>query len=684
FQAWNVSRWVKGETRPPMREQAVQLLVAKDYADRLRMPPFPPLYPLSIGYAMSRPDPARAALWANAGYMALLLLALWGLGAHFGGPWVGFATALLFSCAPELQRLQSTQLLDLALIAVVAAAYWALLLSERFARWGPSLAFGALFAAAMLTKWSAFSYFFPAYWLAAQAMADRSRRPKALAAALLAVVLAAPWYVVELPFLLPRLVDASADQAVSLFTVSGFFSYPLQLIYGLETPLLILGVVALVAPAVERRKDDFWLPLAWLGTSLVFWMIVPNRQLRYLLPAVAPLALAAAATWPRGLVAALCAYQLAAAANFSAGWVRGAHPVIGIPVNFFRSEPPKAEAWPLDDILSEASRLHRDPPAFGGMVVVANHGQLNYAGLTWEERRLGIGNLRMREVNRRLCELAEFVLVKTGSLGPDGVIDGLPAARDQVLDPKGWFRKAYREAKRWPLPDGSEALLFARADPAVAPIPDRKVRYDYYEEGPFSAKALAADFGAYDPVRSVYPRARLEAASVSIDGLEIDHPSLELEDLGFVPVRYEGKVAEASRKDSLLDLRFIRLRRLRLLSGSVSEASLAAFLRDRVKGLEETRVTLEGTAAAKARIRGIPVQVELSAELPEGGGVLEARVLRAEAFGVPIPRGLLDRYGKISLDLRPNPELPFEVDAGALRIEGGRVLVGGESRAKPR
>src|SRR5687767_2858552 len=110
FHAALTASWVRRETRPPAWDQAIHLEISLDCLKAVRkgdyralfhpvpkpgMPPFPPLYHLSLAYAHAHPDPALAALWANLGYMALFCLALWGMGCILFGPWQGLAAAAL-------------------------------------------------------------------------------------------------------------------------------------------------------------------------------------------------------------------------------------------------------------------------------------------------------------------------------------------------------------------------------------------------------------------------------------------------------------------------------------------------------------------------------------------------------------------------------------------------------------
>ncbi|MBI2362937.1 MAG: glycosyltransferase family 39 protein, partial [Elusimicrobia bacterium] len=517
FHAAQTAHWVRHDTRPPAWDQSVQpetawdlkeALAKGDLAGALRMrpkpgmPPFPLLYHFSIQPALSSPDPVAAALWVNWAYLALLCVALWGLGRHFLGEWEGLGAAVLFTCVPELGWLQREVLVDIPLTAWVACAYWALAASDGFRKKAPSALFGLCFGAAMMTKWSAFSFFLPAvipFW---SALTGFGKAAPLLAAGLAGLV-CLPWYIAQAPILLPRLFEAAADQAVPVWKGGAAFTYVFLMGSGLEVPLLVLGVGGAFVPTAKRRNEDHWLLPAWFLTSLLFWTIVPNRQLRYLLPGLVPLGVLAMGPWPKQLSIAACALSLLMAWNYP----RAVLPhltVGGVPVSLFRSDKPVKEAWPLGDILKAAAERRDTELPFANLAFVANHPRFNGPVLNWERKHLGLDGLRIRGVTKRTTELCEFVVVKAGDLGPASVTGQLPEVQKVMLDAGRWFGRGWKEVKSFPFPDGTQAVLFQRRKLSAPPIPPGKVTVAYYEEGHFKAEGMVLDFGPWDAERGVY------------------------------------------------------------------------------------------------------------------------------------------------------------------------------------
>lgn len=690
FHGLQLAHWNARETRPPAWDQAIQLEIAHDYHRAFRawdmgtlftlapkpgMPPFPPLYHLALQYAMDEPDPVAAARWANWGFMALLCVSLWGLARRAAGPWAGAAAAILFSCAPEVQWLFRETLMDLALAALTAAAYWALLASERFERRRPAAAFGVLFGLAMLTKWSAWTYFLPVFWFASEAANEPQRLRNFLRAAGIALALCAPWYLVQWTVLVPRLFGAAADNAVPITTVAGLFAYFHQMSVGLETPFFLVAFFSLLnASASKTARREAGPLLAWFFTSLVFWMLVPNRQLRYLLPGLAPLAVLTAATAGRRLLIGLCALQVLAAANYGNAWIAPKRASLGLALSLFRADAPKREDWRLAEILRKADELRDKSRPFANLALLANHPQFNGASFNWEVDRLGLDGIRMRGINRRICEFAEFLLMKTDDLGPPEVTGQLPKVRERLLISTSWFMRGYGEAGRWTLPDGSAAVLYRRRPMPPGVFPPGAASFDFYEDKDLKAEGLVIDLGPFDRARGVYPKVRVKARTVSIRGLDLRGLDAEFEDLQFVTVEDPEDRTPSARQELLLDVRLLGMKRLTLRSLSADAESIVALAKARVKGLRSARLELEDGISAGADWRGLKLAAEAEAALtPEA---LELSLRRLRVGGVPVPTWLLGPQRGYRLDFAPDPELPFELAIPSLELRGGKLTIG--------
>lgn len=635
------------------------------------MPPFPPAYHLLLRGAYGSQDPARAALWVNWWYMALLAVSLFAVAWRFLPDGRALAATLIFCASPGLQDLMTTQLVDLAMVAWAAAAYGALLSSERFTLWLPALAFGLVHAAGMLHKWSFFSYLLPAYAVWARALSDRRARPKALVAALLSAALFAPWYASHLALLPSRLVQASADFAVPFWREGAWASYLRQSCGALGPAAWLLGLIGLLAPQYARRRESGWLLASWAAFSYVFWTLVPNRQIRFLLPGLAPLGIALAAAWPSPVAWAVAALQVLGAANFVFGWVG---PVTLktplMPVIFFENRPPAVEDWKIEEILRRIETERDASRPLTNVTLLANDVYFNAPTFHWTQRRLGLPHVRMRGVNKRLCELSEFLLLKDGVIGPSTVISGLPEAAKIVKDPSSWFAKAYAESARWRLPDGSFAVLYRQRRDLRRPVVRRRLDYPFFEAGRVSLHALRLDFGAWDPSVAAWRTARIKADRVEVRGLVVRGVSAELEGFSFVG-DYEGGRGDFDWNE----LRLLRLTRLRITGLSVGERELGIFLEKRVPGLEVTALKLDGTLRASGSWRGKSFFLEAAPEFDASARRLRVNVQSLSYMGTPLPASLLRPIKELSLSLDPSPEIPFFIELPGLTVRDGRLSV---------
>ena len=678
--------YVSVDTRPPSWDQATQMEIALDYREAIGagrwgdlwylapkpgMPPFPPAYQLLLRGAYDSPDPAHAALWVNWWYMAVLAVSLFGICWRFLPDSRALAATLAFCAAPGLQDLLTTQLVDLSMVSWTCAGYWALLSCEGFTAWLPSLAFGVLYAVGMLHKWSYFSYMLPAYVIAGRALGDKRARWKVLAAGALSVALFAPWYWAHLALLPARLVQASSDFAVPFWQDGAWANYLVQACAGLGPALWLLGFISLLTPQYARRRENGWVLAYWVVFSYVFWTVVPNRQLRFLLPGLAPLGLALAATWPRALTWSVAAVQLLGMANFFFGVLGPFNlPTPLMTMTFLENRPPAREDWKTEEILRRIE-AQRDPSRpLTNVTLVANDDYFNAPTFHWMQRRLNLPHARMRGVNGRLCELSEFVLLKSGRLGPEGVIGGLPEAAKAIAKPGGWFSLAYEQTDRWPLPDGGAAVLYRQRRGRAKPTSRRRLEPASFEAGLIKVSDLRVALGDWDPGLSAWTTAAASADRVEVRGLVVRGAAADLENFSYVPV-YEGAGDVYDWKDA----RLMRLDRVTVRRLEVKAEDLKAFLEKRISGLSLDSLTLDGTVKAAGRWNGKPVSAEASLDFDRAARQLRVRILAAAYGGLPVPKAMFRPIKELTVSLDPNPETPFFIDLPGLTIKDGRLTV---------
>lgn len=680
-----VRSYIRTDTRPPAWDQAIHMEIALDYREALKtgrladawylapkpgMPPFPPAYHLLLMRAYDSADPARAALWVNWFYLALLSISIFGIAWRFRPDETALAAVILFVASPAVQDLLTTQLVDLPLVAIAAAAYWALLASDEFTRWLPALAFGVLHAVGMLHKWSFFSYMLPAYWIALTATREKRTAVIMLVSAAASAALLTPWYAAHLALLPSRLVQASSDFAVSPWSAAAWMVYFKQA-SSLLTPFVwILGVIGLAAPQMKRNREQAWVLLAWVATSYIFWTIVPNRQLRFLLPGLVPIGIALVSTWPKAVAWGAAALQLVCMLNFFGGWVGPLTiPLPYYSLEFFDNRPARREDWRTEEILRKIE-AERDPSApVTNVTLVANDTYFNAPTFHWTQRMLKLEHARMRGVNRRLCELSEFVIVKEPKVGPDGVIAGLNEAAAEIRQPKGWFARSYEELARWPLPDGNAAILYRQRRGLPKPYDGEALVYQHYAVGKAEMKDLKIKFGPWDPAKSVYKTMGVTIGRVELKGLVLDATSVDLVNAGFIPVM------KTERQLDWADVRLLRLERLKINALEIGSDELKAFVSQRVPGLSVSELTLNKTVRIRGSYKGKPVAAEAALQLLDSPRRIKIDLMSVNLAGLAVPLSMFREIKELTISLEPNPETPFYIDLPGLTIADGRLTI---------
>ena len=116
---------------------------------------YPPLVHLTVAgsYQLFGVSMDVAAM-ANSLYLALLLLAVYGIGERLAGHWVGLLSAFLVSLLPMIFAMSRYLYLDFALTAMVATNVCLLLRSDRFQRRGYALLYGLSLGLGLLVKWT--------------------------------------------------------------------------------------------------------------------------------------------------------------------------------------------------------------------------------------------------------------------------------------------------------------------------------------------------------------------------------------------------------------------------------------------------------------------------------------------------------------------------------------------------
>ncbi|MBL8693838.1 MAG: hypothetical protein JNJ88_07030 [Planctomycetes bacterium] len=184
-----------------------------------------------------------------------------------GARWTGYATALAWMSFPAVLGNSRFYMFEFPLAAIVALTTWAMLASQGFTRWIPTLAAGAAAGLASVTRAGGpLLLVGPAAVIAAAAL-RRPTRMRALAGMLAATCIAgavaATWYARNLRDLLDYVSSVTYGSRASVYAGAGsglswenvHYALYWNSLTGPGIPMLVLGFCGLLIQVFERRSQ---------------------------------------------------------------------------------------------------------------------------------------------------------------------------------------------------------------------------------------------------------------------------------------------------------------------------------------------------------------------------------------------------------------------------------------------
>ena len=246
---------------------------------------------------------------------------------------------------------------------------------------------------------------------------------------------------------------------------------------------------------------------------------------------------------------------------------------------------------------------------------------------------------------------------------------GLPEAAAEIRDENGWFGRAYEEISRWKLPDANSAILYRLRRGLKKPYEGRSLVYQHFSAGKVDISDLKINFGPWDPAKSVYKTMGLDVGRLDVRGLIITGTKIDLVGVGFIPVM------KSARPDDWVDVRLLRLERLRIKSLEVGAEELKAFLSARVKGLSVAEVSLDKTVRISGSFNGKQIEAEAGLQLQDAPRRLKIDIMSVRLAGLTVPLSMFKEIKELTIPLYPNPETPFAIELPGLTIANGRLTI---------
>jgi hypothetical protein len=678
--------WLGIDRRPPEWDHANHLeratlcahdLRAGDVGAILARSSFYPPLALCLTGAVSLLIPVEAAAGVvMLAFLGLGMVAVYRLGTALAGHTVGATAAVLFATAPFVVYSALRLQLDLPLAAMVALGLATLVATEDFTRRGPALACGLVCGLGMLTKPTFAIYVVPP----AALLLLRGRRRGLTGAVLLALVAAG----ISLPWFGPRLLGLGAQVDARSFaqaaeaghpeplTLAGLAFYPRWLGYEVGLGAAVLTAVGLIVALVRRQ----WFLLVAAAAPFVVLELIRNKNLRYALPLVGTVTVLAALgldTMPArirrilvGGLAGLAALQVSAVAG-------GVPPNVWIPrieTWWVPASPPDRADWSHRDILALLERERRGAPAT--VSVVPNFALFSVSNFRFYAVRDGLGLRFVRAWDDPPLGI-DYMILKSGDQGPSWTAEKSQRTADRLTtDPH--LARVFPVIGKFPLPDGSTAVVRARRVPPVSGVSPPELARAVeaglrrrLDDVARDIEGLEVRLAHDDGIRSGrIQRAELHAAAATLgEFTRPGTPHLRVHDLTLVldDLLVNPWSAQADRRFDPLDAG-----RLRLETLTVTLPDLQAFVSG-LKRFRRTTVAVDGDAlAVTIRQAGPDVSARVRL-LPAADRPFALAAERVRVAGVPVPAALVNW---VIRNFDPSPRiasrLPFPVEIGRVTV----------------
>lgn len=341
--------WLSRDTRPPVWDMALHQTYALNYLEGYsteaaepwqKSGNYPPFVHLVIAamFWIFHPGPHIAVL-ANIPATFILLWATYDLARDLAGDLAARWACIFFVLTPYAVWISRETILDYWLAAFFAASLAVLRRTRGFEARGWSLLLGAILGLGLLTKWFLAGLFlFPlvSVFVRFRVWNDAARCIRLIDALLVAAIVAAPWYLPNIPGLVGYFGENAAIGAREgeppVFSFQSLIYY-LRLLEGYQLFALLFVLLALACFYCLRKgliRDWQFLAAAIAGGWLVMTLL-RTKDPRFTLPLLAPLTVIPGAwfqAWAptranaalKGIIVGLLCLQIYAA-NFGVSWI---------------------------------------------------------------------------------------------------------------------------------------------------------------------------------------------------------------------------------------------------------------------------------------------------------------------------------------------------------------------------
>ncbi len=409
-------------------------------------------------------------------FLLFLVWALYKLAGAFFPPAAGLVTVMITLLSPIVFALLRDGLIDFSLLTLVTLVQYLIIKSEGGLKLGWGVVLGVTIGLTILTKWTG-PAFFALSGLLIFFLTWRKQKKSivralfyGLVVVLVALVIAVPWYVKNYQEFLggakhALLTDARLEgDPVRFWPSLLWYLIVLKdvIISSWLMPFFLVGLAAFFIWVKNWAALAF--SLSWFLPGLLIFILIPNKDARFILPLLPSLVLLSAAGicfLPRKFLrlAIILLIFLAGTYQFLAisfAWPKHLeHPY---------THPALRQDWPVEAIL--ASLAEAFPGQELRLAILANEPYFNpnVFHLLAAEKALpykvdGVGD---RPLNFIQLSYYHFLLLKSGEIA----LPHTARYREEFLSRFWkWIKEEGKQPRfslwgEWPLPDGSKALVY--------------------------------------------------------------------------------------------------------------------------------------------------------------------------------------------------------------------------------
>jgi hypothetical protein len=346
---------------------------------------------------------------------------------------------------------------------------------------------------------------------------------------------------------------------------------------------------------------------------------------------------------------------------------------------FFRGEPfpvpvlgwhaPVRQDWKHNEVIDKIDSLRVDKARTAYVLTVSNSPHFHSTTLDLSLKAREISHITFRGPSkRRMFEFADFILLKTGSLGPEGSIRLHKECSEVIARNPMWFQKTFEETARWPLPDGSEAILYRQYPKPFPAINVGLINLSLDQLEFPNAVAEGVELRAI-------PIDKMETAKGHLRQLTLSARKISYKDVPFDDVRVDliDPIVNIPLFLETQDLQLLKLNTLRP-QASLDVQNLITIVKQKAKWLKDPALTYEGNLlTVSGRVGFVPLVVSMKIQV--NGSVLETVLEKVGVGGIPLPRFLFTALTNKKVSLLANEEMAYNLDVKSVRGENGLLRI---------